>query len=331
MRSYTVFAAFFALGLLPTVAFADQEHEGFDGGDFTNPFFIHDIEFDDPCCRGFEFRDEFDGFALHLRPNTDFITFDLPKGMQVESVSVTMLDFEGGFRGDQPTSFIAFRSADGDFVGFNADELGVPFTASADRDTPGQITGEPLGDIVTIQLQAANEGNSEFPTEFGAYFDNIIVELGPADSTDLTGVDVTTGTILDGDLSDLRASDDSFLHTRSGFGQTFVDLHNMTMVVSAATTVDSPTTIDLTIESRIDEPSGTARVSLRNWSTGEFETVNSYAIGTTEESVQITGIDANDYVNGDGNIEVQVRHIVFVPFIAFTFESFIDQVQLAVE
>jgi len=151
--------------------------------------------------------------------------------------------------------------------------------------------------------------------------------------TTINSVDVTTGAILDGGVDDLRNSDDSYLHTRSGFGQTFIDLHNMTMVVNASTTVDSPATLDLTIESRIDEPAGTARVSLRNWNTGEFEPVDTFPVGDTDDVHVIADIDATNYVNtsGGGEIDLQLRHVVFVPFLAFTFESFIDHVEIAVE
>ena len=320
-----------AAGALMTLtAAADQQHEGFDGGEFTNPFFIHNIEFDDPCCFGFEFRQELDSFALHLRPNTDFISFDLAPDQRVRAAEITMLDFEGGFAGNRPSSFIAFRSKD-DFVGFNADELGVPFTASATSETIGQINGLPLGDIVQIQIQAANEGNSEFPTEFGAYFDNIIVEV--VTLAGLTGVDVTTGVILEGDVAALESSDDVVLRTRSGFGASLIDLHKMEMTVSAASAVDSPVSLDLTIESRIDEPAGTETIRLRNWNTGEFDQISSHPVGMDEEARTFPGLDASNYINtsGAGEIEARVQHVVFVPFLAFTFESFIDLVEFAVQ
>lgn len=322
------------LGLLMTLlstatcsAAADVQHEGFDRAQFNNPFFIHDIEFDDNCCRGFEVRPELDGFAFHLRPNTDFITFDLQPGQRVRSVEVTILDFEGGFAGNRPSSFIAFRSND-DWIGFNAPELGVPFTASATSQTIGR-DGNPLGDITQIQLQAANEGNSEFPTEIGAYFDNIIVEVvSPAD---LIGFEVTTGVVLEGDLDTLRASDDATLHTRSGFGETLVDLHKMDVTVSAATIVDSPMTLNVTTETRISEPAGTEIVFLRNWTTGNFEPIGQHAVGEIERTTTIENIDATNHINGSGEIDVQLRHVVFVPFLAFTFESWIDQVEILVE
>jgi hypothetical protein len=63
----------------------------------------------------------------------------------------------------------------------------VPETFAVDIETPGQITGEPLGEIIEIQLQAANEGNSIFDGFIGAFFDDIMVELEPICPGDLTG------------------------------------------------------------------------------------------------------------------------------------------------
>jgi len=153
-----------------------------------------------------------------------------------------------------------------------------------------------------------------------------------ANTADLTGFEVTTGAVLGGGLDELRASDDAHLRTRSGFGQTFVDLHNMTMRISAVTAVDSATSIDVTIEARIDEPSGSARASLRNWTTGEFDVIGAYPIDDADQIQTFEGLDASQYVDSSGGaIELRTRHVVFVPFFAFTFESFIDHIEITVE
>ena len=139
-----------------------------------------------------------------------------------------------------------------------------------------------------------------------------------------------TGAVLDGGVGEILASDDSYLHTRSGFGQTLVDAHHMEMRITANTSVPSPETLDLSIESRIDEPAGTAQVRLLNHATGEFDLVSQHAIGSTDATDTIPGIDADDYVNPQGDIELSMKHIVFVPFLAFTFESWIDWVEIGI-
>jgi len=192
----------------------------------------------------------------------------------------------------------------------------------------------PAGGVWTVEVIASEVNEDahietpEVDVDFALVVSGVVPQAG---DVLLNGFDIVIGSLLDGDLASITESDDDYLHTRSGFGETFVDLHNLTLDIHASTTVDSPSTLDVAIESRIDEPTGSARVSLRNWSTGAFETVGTYSIGTTEEVVVIEDIDASQYVSGDGSIDLRLRHVVFVPFIAFTFESFIDEVGIAVE
>jgi len=153
----------------------------------------------------------------------------------------------------------------------------------------------------------------------------------PGDATLPYGVSVLTGTLLAGDLSVLESSDDNYLHTRSGFGQTFIDLHHMEMQISAVTNVDNPSSLDLTIESRIDEPSGIAQVRLLNHNTQQYDLVGSHPLGSTDAIHTFEDIDATNYVSAQDEIELRIKHIVFVPFLAFTFESFIDWVEIVVE
>ncbi len=167
----------FVVAALSSVASAQTEVETFEDG-FVNPFFTHVLEFED-CCWGFE-RDpsDPDNFTLHLEPNFDTISFNIPDGMQVRSVSVMIYDREGGFRGDQPTSVMGVRSVSGDFVILGATEIGVWTELRADADTIGRIFGVPMGPIASLDVQAANEGNS-VENGVGAFFDNLTVELEP--------------------------------------------------------------------------------------------------------------------------------------------------------
>jgi len=157
------------------------------------------------------------------------------------------------------------------------------------------------------------------------------IEGGPAgEAADLMSFEIVTGALLQGTINDLRESDDSYVHTRSGFGGTLVDLHHMEMRIDAATDVQNPAALDLAFEMRIDEPSGTAQVRLLNHGTSMFEQVGQFGIGTSDEVREIIGVAAGSYVSGQGEIELAIKHIVFVPFLAFTFESWVDLVEIAV-
>jgi hypothetical protein len=157
-----------ACALFPVAVSAASEFEGFDGGDFTNPRIVHDLEFDN-CC--WVITDELDpgNHALHLDPNTDEISFALEPFDSVTAVSVRVFDTEGGFAGS-PTSAVIARGEGGDFVVRKASALEKWETVAITSEDLGQLSGLPIGRIVSMSFQASNEID-------GAYFDDITVEL----------------------------------------------------------------------------------------------------------------------------------------------------------
>ncbi len=85
------------------------------------------------------------------------------------------------------------RASSNDFVFRNAAEIAVLEVLHASVDDIGQLFGKPLGDIVSVQLQAANEGNSVVPG-IGAFYDDLTAVLHP--TADLDG----DGTVSTADL-----------------------------------------------------------------------------------------------------------------------------------
>jgi hypothetical protein len=80
------------------------------------------------------------------------------------------------------------RGVTGDFVALHATSIGVQEVVSANASTPGQLTGKPIGHIISAHLQVANEGNAIFPTMLGAFFDNITIDvIAPAIPGDANG------------------------------------------------------------------------------------------------------------------------------------------------
>jgi len=182
---------------------------------------------------------------------------------------------------------------------------------------------------VRVRFNATDNPNDSV-TEAGIDAFNVS-ETSCDAGTELTGFTVVRGTLLGGGLPDLASSDDATLDIRSGFGSTFVDLHSMFLQVRAVTSVQTPATIDLTVESRIDEPSGTMRLMLRNWNTNAFVQVGSFAVGMTDTVHVVNGIAAANYVNASGEIDAQVRHLFFIPVFAYRFDSFIDHIGIEVD
>jgi len=156
---------------------------------------------------------------------------------------------------------------------------------------------------------------------------------GPVEGADVASIYdfvIIEGTLLAGGLPEIVSSNDSYLHTRSGFGSTLIDLHHMEAQFLATTSVNSPSTIDLTIESKINEPSGTTQVRIRNWTTGQYDLLGQYAVGLNDNVRQFSGLDGSRYVSNVGEIDVKLKVLVFRPILAYTFQSFIDQIEIVV-
>lgn len=151
---------------------------------------------------------------------------------------------------------------------------------------------------------------------------------------ELDSLEVTRGSIISGGLTDLVASDDETLHTRSERGLLASEPNLMEMIIGAVSPLQESeaSTLDITIESNINHPTGTAKIGLRNFASGQFEQVGQFSLGVNETVETLTDIDASDHVRaGDARIEVSVKHIVLAVFTASGFDSFIDQVSITVE
>ena len=182
---------------------------------------------------------------------------------------------------------------------------------------------------------AVDLGDPGWDNDFGAgRIDAVAAVEAAADAIDdarLTGFEIVTGAHLGGNIDDLRVSEDSAVAVRSGFGASLVDLHHMETEIAAVTTAANPQTIDLEIEARISEPAGTGQVRLFNHTSGAFDLVDTHIVSSTDSVIAIADIPARDYIAGGGEIALRIKHIVFVPFVAFTFESRLDWVEMAVE
>lgn len=170
--------AWIVLTAIAPRVFADRtEVQNFDDGGYAHPFFTHVFEYDMDCCRMVTRHEQLKGGALYLVPNSDVVRFSAAPGEVVESISITMLDYEGGFVGWLPTSAVVVRGAGGDFVVLHAAQIGIAENVGTDRYAAGFLTGKPIGPIVEVNLQAANEGNSVFPDGVGAYFDDVTAQV----------------------------------------------------------------------------------------------------------------------------------------------------------
>jgi hypothetical protein len=152
-----------------------------------------------------------------------------------------------------------------------------------------------------------------------------------SDAPTVTAIDILRGTIINGGIEQIESSDDVHLRTRSGFGQTFIDLHSMDLQVAADAGGPVAGTFDLAIESRLDQPAGTAQIRLLNHGTNQYDMVDSHALGNADATRVISNLAGPTYVGADGSISLRIRHLVFVPIFAFRFDSFFDLIEFTID
>ncbi|MGI9012816.1 MAG: choice-of-anchor B family protein [Phycisphaerales bacterium] len=152
-------------------------------------------------------------------------------------------------------------------------------------------------------------------------------------TTELISYTLLFGAEVDGDIDSLRLSDDNYLRINSQFGFLSSEPNVMEMQLLFETDATSPNTVDVTIESRINNPNGTARVRVKNHNTGLFDLVDVYPINQTESVRAITGLDAADYVNlaNNGAIRVKLKQVVVATFSVQGFQTRLDQIAVDVD
>jgi len=315
--------------------------------------------FDDPSRGGtgaFVFADvgEFDREEINYEPagaggrnygwrlREGFREFDVSEPAAYEPLTDPILDYQhgagpnaaiGGFiyRGDALPAGFDGRYFFADFnerriwsLGLELDEDGEATAADVVEHTDMFGGSNAIGGVVGFGQDLEGE-------IYLLSFNGVIYRVVPDETVTLDSFELATGTLLEGDVADLRASDDAFVRTRSGFGQSFTERHLTNLVVRATTAVESPTTIEVAVQSRIDQPLGQGRILLRDWDTGEFDAAGAFVLSAEETVAVFSDLDASRYVSGEGEIELSIRHVVFVPFLAFSFESFFDQVYVVVD
>ena len=150
-------------------------------------------------------------------------------------------------------------------------------------------------------------------------------------NTDLVSVAVERGTYVSGDLSDIQDSDDSYFVARSAFGFLSSEPNLLEVRVRATTDNVSPTTIDLGIESRNNNPGAVATVRLRNYASNSLEQVAQYNVSQTDSIFSLPSVAAGDFVrSSDGRVEMNVKQVVIATFSLSGFQAFFDEVTVDV-
>jgi len=217
---------------------------------------------------------------------------------------------------DSDSVVVGLNDGDGDFFVFTTlESLPIPIGASA-----GDVDGDGYSDLA-----------------IGLDSDSTVAiirnQCAPGESAaPLTDFTVTFGSLISGVLQDLVDSDNAWVRGRSRFGFLATEPNVVDLQVGAVTTVQNPSSLDLTVEGRINQSGGTSKLRLRNWSSNGFEQVHQYPIGTTETVEGIEDVNAANRVRqSDGRIELSIRQSVVTTFTVMGFDSYTDQVLISVQ
>jgi len=161
---------------------------------------------------------------------------------------------------------------------------------------------------------------------------NQTIVVRPSTPATLADFTVAFGTWLSGGLPELEDSDDARLIVRSRPGFTALEPNLVDLRVGLLSDNLAAGALHLAVEMRLNQAGGTARLRIRNWTSGSFDLLDTSPINQTDEVFEVNGIDADDHVRqSDGRIEVSVRTSVIATFSALGFRTLVDQLGVNVE
>lgn len=168
-----------------------------------------------------------------------------------------------------------------------------------------------------------------FAATFNGEQDVYYMRIPIAQNAPLTDAEVVFGSLLEGGLDELSMSDDTTLDAQSQPGFLASEANVMEIAIGAAHDGPFPDVLDISVESRLDNPGGIAALRLRNFSSGALDTIDSFQLGMSETYQPFLDVDAVDRVRpADGRIELNLRYIVPATFTAGGFRTFIDLAEI---
>ena len=145
-------------------------------------------------------------------------------------------------------------------------------------------------------------------------------------------VTFTFGSLLSGDVGSILIADNVYLRGQSQFGFLSSEPNVAECVVVGMTGNLSPSTANLAIEARLNNPNGSIRLQLRDWTTGVRETIHSYTLGTVETRESVNIANAVPFVRAtDGEVELAMKSVVVATFSLSGFQLSIDEIAMDIE
>lgn len=195
----------------------------------------------------------------------------------------------------------------------------------------GEISGEEgWGRLVPYQWPGWTPlGDDDFPSsDYAMRIEGHHVSDYVPPDTVLTDFELITGEHLEGELYDIRHTDEARMRllTRQ---QPHRHDPRVKYIVRALALVDEPDFIDITIAQTLDANNGDCFIRLYNWRTAEYDAVHSYPLGRTENTIPIRDIPADDYINDDDEIEMMVENVqdTYVLRLSYGTEATINRIR----
>lgn len=141
---------------------------------------------------------------------------------------------------------------------------------------------------------------------------------------------VQTGEHASGNTAKLRESDNDRLKVDADFINGGNPPYVMLLEVKLKTDVANPTDLAILVEGKLSQNGGTAKLYLRNWTQGGWTRIATDAIGKSESTQEVGGLNPNKFINGSGIIRLRIEHTKATSSNGDPFRSLIDHVQALV-
>lgn len=168
------------------------------------------------------------------------------------------------------------------------------------------IIGYNTGTGLTSPYQYGGWGAGTFLSNYKAWIQSTAPELGTM--TAVATQIYPEGSLISGGLGQIGSADGTTVRVRS------LNLYDqdydqpLGLRVAFTTQVVFPTTLDITVTARTLGGGARGRIWLRNWTTGVFDLVDSYVLGSTLGLRDVSVSSANRVRPSDGRIEVRTSH-----------------------
>jgi len=155
------------------------------------------------------------------------------------------------------------------------------------------------------------DGNLVATVDYGFDFNTLGGEFDLGAVAKISSFKINRGTLVSGNEASLKKRDNNRLSydaANAGGGSQVSELE-----VKLKSAVTDPGSFDLIVEHKISQSGGQAKISIKNWQTGNFDIVHSGNIGAAFKTNSAENLDASAYIRDNGVMIVRVRHTIANP------------------